>query len=94
MSSNPSLRRSLPVFLMLAALVFTSLPIQAQPVLPSTAVVWRVAVLGEGPFAWFQEILASVRQSGMTKEGVTIDPDGQPHQGASSDEGMSIDPNG
>lgn len=94
MSPKRSLRCRLPVFLLLVASVFTSLPVQAQPVLPSAAVVRRVAVLGENLLSWFRELFASAPQPGMTKEGMSIDPDGQSHQNAASDEGMSIDPNG
>ncbi len=108
MSPNSSLRRSLPVFLfLLAALAFPSPPVQAEPVFASSSVAGRVAVLGEGLFSWFRELFASVRQPGMTKEGVSIDPNGsptkegmsidpngQPQEGALSDEGMTIDPNG
>jgi hypothetical protein len=94
MSPNRSLRSALPVALLLAALVFTSLPVQAAAARRPPAPVWRVAVLGEDALAWLRNLFSGLWLRGSAKEGMTIDPDGQPRPGASSDEGMSIDPNG
>ncbi len=97
MSPNRRLRRSLPLLLLLAALVFAGLPVQAaarrSPARPS-AKIWRVAVLGESAFSWLRNLLMGLWMPAGAKEGMTIDPDGQPHQNAVPDEGMTIDPNG
>jgi len=94
MSPNHRLRRTLPVFLLLAALLFTSLPLQAAAVRHSSARVWKVTAVGEDLLSWLRNLFSGLGMRGIAKEGPTIDPNGNPHQGASSDEGMSIDPNG
>lgn len=90
--------RVLSVFVLLSVLVFANLPAQALPVHRPTP---KVAVLGEGMFAWVRNLLASLGFSGMAKEGMSIDPDGaESPEGVTidpdglSDEGVTIDPNG
>ena len=94
MSPNHRLRRTLPVFLLLAILLCASLPLQAAAVHRPSAVVWKVAVLGEHALSWLRNLLSGLGMRGIAKEGPTIDPNGQPHQSATPDEGMTIDPNG
>ena len=94
MSPNHRLRRTLPVFLLLAILLFASLPLEAAAVHRPSAVAGKVAVLGEGALSWLRNLLSGLGIRGLTKEGVTIDPDGKPNPSTSSDEGMTIDPNG
>lgn len=95
MSPNRSLRRAFPVFLLLVALLFTSLPVHAAPARRD------VAALGEEAIAWIHELLAGLWGRGLAKEGTSIDPNGQPKEGMSidpdgqgNDEGVTIDPNG
>src|SRR5688500_4830 len=78
--------RVLSVFVLLAVFVFASLPAQA---LPHRQPTLKVAVAGEGLFAWVRNLLVSLGFSGMAKEGMSIDPDG-----AESPEGVTIDPDG
>jgi hypothetical protein len=94
MSPNHRLRRSLPTFLLLAALLFAGLPAQAAAVHRPSAVVWKVAVLGEGALSWLRNLFSGLWMRGSAKEGVTIDPDGKPNQTPPPDEGVTIDPNG
>jgi hypothetical protein len=106
MSPNPSPRRGLPVALLLAALVFAGLPIHAQPAQRRLPGIWEVAVSGDAAASWVRDLFARLWMRATTKEGMTIDPDGQKegvsidpdgnaHQEhVSIDEGMSIDPNG
>jgi len=86
MLKNPRLHRALSVLVLLSTLVLASVPAQALPVRQPAP---KVAALGEGLFAWVRNLLASLVLPGMTKEGVTIDPNG-----VESPEGMSIDPDG
>ena len=86
MSQNSHLCRALSVFVLLSAFVLASLPAQA---LPARRPAQKVAVLGEGMFAWVRNLLVRLGLSGMAKEGTSIDPNG-----AKSPEGVMIDPNG
>jgi hypothetical protein len=86
MARNPHLYRVLSMFVLLSAFLFASLPAQALPVHRPAP---KVTALGEGMFAWVRNLLVSLGFSGMSKEGVMIDPDG-----AESPEGVSIDPDG
>jgi len=94
MSPNHRLRRTLPVFLLLAALLSTSLPAQAVAARRPLVPVRKVAILGEDALSWLWNLFSGLWMRGISKEGPSIDPDGQPHQSAPPDEGMSIDPNG
>jgi len=89
MSQNRNACRVFSAFVLLVALVFGSLPAAAQPVREAVSRPWKVAVLGEGAFAWVRGFFAGLW---TRKEGVTIDPNGA--DGLLNDEGMSIDPNG
>ena len=102
MSHNLHHRRGFTVFFLLVVLAFASLPAQARPARRSASVAWKVAVLGEDAFAWVRSLFAGLWTRSMTKEGVTIDPNGgkapegtsiDPNGGL-DDEGMSIDPDG
>lgn len=86
MPRNPRLYRALSVFVLLSVSVFASLPAQALPLRRPAS---KVAVTGEGMFAWVRNLLVSLGFPGMAKEGVMIDPDG-----AESPEGVMIDPDG
>ncbi|HEX9944940.1 MAG TPA: hypothetical protein VGG03_23265 [Thermoanaerobaculia bacterium] len=99
MSPNRRLRRAFPALILLTVLVLASLPAQAQPARRPMTGVWKIAVLGEGALARVRVFLAGLWTQGATKEGVSIDPNGAPTHavdpdGASSDEGTSIDPDG
>ena len=94
MSPNHRLHRTFPVFLLLAALLLSSLPVQAAAARRPPVPAGKVSVLGEDALSWLRKLVIGWWTRGSAKEGVTIDPDGKPIQGASSDEGMSIDPNG
>ncbi len=87
MSRNSRLYRGLTVLALVSAFLFASLPAQA---LPTRRPVPRVAVTGDGMFAWIRSVLVRLGIPGMAKEGVSIDPDGI----VVSDEGVMIDPNG
>lgn len=92
MSHNRNLCRRLPA-LLLAALVFASVPLHAAPS-RLAAPVWRVAVLGERILSWIRGAI-DLGPGNPTKEGMSIDPNGQPTQdGHDGDEGITIDPNG
>jgi hypothetical protein len=84
----------LTVFLLLAALLLGSLPVYAQASRRPSAEVRKIAVLGEGALSWLRRVAASLWQPEMTKEGPSIDPNGQKPGQQGNDEGMSIDPNG
>jgi len=94
MSSNHRLRRTLPVFLLLAILLFASLPLQAAAVHRPLTVTWKVAAIGEDALSWLRNFFSGLGMRGIAKEGPTIDPDGKPHSSTPPDEGMTIDPNG
>ena len=81
MSPNRCLRRKFPALLLLVIL-FASLPADAAPVRR------EVAALGKGVIAWVHELFRNLWMRGATKEGMSIDPDGQ------QKEGMWIDPDG
>lgn len=89
-----STRRSLvfPAFLVLVVLFFGSLPVGAQPARPPLERIRKVAVLGAEALSWMRGVFAGLWQPERTKEGPSIDPDGQP--GQQGDEGVTIDPNG
>ena len=92
--STISRRRSVfTAFLLLAALLFGSLPVRAQASRRHPAEMRKIAVLGESALSWLRLFVASLWHPEMAKEGPSLDPDGQPRQ-QGSDEGMSIDPNG
>lgn len=93
MPHNRSLCRRLPAFL-LAALIFASLPLHAMPARRPEP-VWKFGVLGELALSWVYQVFSLSPENPPSKEGVLIDPDGQPTQeGHDGDEGITIDPNG
>jgi hypothetical protein len=92
MSHNRNACRAFSAFVLLAALLLGSLPVSAQPARRAVSGPWKVAVLGEDAFAWVRSLFAGLWTRSMTKEGMSIDPNGA--DGAFNDEGMSIDPNG
>ena len=99
MSSKPASHRVFFVFVLLAALVLTSLPTQARQVHRSTASRNSVAVSGDTILSGLWRFAVSLWPHGTTKEGMSIDPNGGTHQAGTStgdliDEGTSIDPNG
>lgn len=99
MSSKPASQRIFLIFILLAALVFASLPVQARPVHRPETSRNSVAVSGDNALASLWRFVASLWPQGTTKEGMSIDPNGNTnHTGTSTgdliDEGMSIDPNG
>ena len=93
MSHNLNLRRGFTAFVLLVALLFASLPAQARPTRGAVSGPWKVAVLGEDAFAWVRSLFAGLWTRSVTKEGVTIDPNGGRAR-ALDDEGVLIDPNG
>jgi len=94
MSPNHRLHRTFPVFLLLAALLLSSLPVQAAAARRPPVPAGKVSALGEEALSWLRNLLSGLWMRGSAKEGPTIDPNGQPHQSAPPDEGMSIGPNG
>jgi hypothetical protein len=90
MSPYRSLRRAFTAVLLLA-LFLASAPARAQPA--RSPLSWKAAVLGESALTWVWERLARLWGGEMAKEGMSIDPNGQP-QGQTSDEGPLIDPDG
>lgn len=88
MSPNRSLRCELPAFILLAALLFTSLPVHAASARRSGSALGEVAALGEEAIAWVHDFFGSLWTWGATRERISIAPDGQPK------EGVTIDPNG
>jgi hypothetical protein len=100
MSSKPASQRVFIAFVLLAALVLTSLPAQARPVRRPATGRHSVAVSGDTALSGIWRFVVSLWTRGTSKEGTSIDPDGN-HMGTSTapsgdliDEGMSIDPNG
>ena len=85
-------RRIFPVFLLLAALLFGSLPARAQAARRPAPEMRKITVLGESALSWLRLFVASLWHPEMVKEGITIDPDGQ--LGQQGDEGITIDPDG
>jgi hypothetical protein len=95
MSQNRASRRVFPVLIALAALLLASLPVQARP---SRSGIRAVAASSENRLARLWSYVANLWT--MTKEGMSIDPNGRNGAGATlpagsgDDEGTSIDPNG
>jgi hypothetical protein len=102
MSSKSASRRVFFTFALLAALILASLPTQARTVHRPTTSRTSVAVSGDDGLSGIWRFVVSLWPRGTTKEGTSIDPDGNAnHTGASTnpagdriDEGTSIDPNG
>jgi hypothetical protein len=94
---NSASRRAVFAAFLVLALVLLSLPAQARTVRASGKAHRAVAVLGDNPLGWIRGLAARL---GLTKEGVTVDPNGRDGEGTSldpdgrDDEGMSLDPNG
>lgn len=93
MSTFSRRRHVLTVFLLMAVLLLGSLPVHAQASRRPSVEVRKIAVLGEGALSWLRLFVASLWHPEMAKEGMTIDPNGQPRQ-QENDEGITIDPNG
>jgi hypothetical protein len=98
MPSNRFFHRVFAVFALLAALVLVSIPVQAQEARRPVQRLQAVTVFGDGG-AGIWRFVVSLLPRVMSKEGMTIDPNGgSNHQGAtpntSKDEGPTIDPNG
>jgi hypothetical protein len=99
MPSKSAYRRVFFTFALLAALVLASLPVQARTVHRSTTGHNSVAVSGDDGLSGIWRFVVSLWPRGTTKEGMSIDPDGNSnHTGTSAgdliDEGVLIDPNG
>ena len=102
MSTNRASRRVLTVFTLLVTLVLASLPAQAGTARHPAAARQVVAAFGENSLSRVWSLFVNLWPQGMTKEGVTIDPDGAAHHAGvtispdagRNDEGTSIDPNG
>jgi hypothetical protein len=102
MSTNRASNRVSTVLVLLAALVLTGLPAGAQAARQPAHRLQAVAVFGDGGLAGIWKFFADLLPRGLRKEGMSIDPNGNPnHQGALvtpagtlDDEGPSIDPNG
>ena len=93
MSTSSRLYRVFPLFLLLAALLFGSLPVRAQAARRPAPEIRKITALGETALSWLRLVVASLWQPEMAKEGPSLDPDGQPRQ-QGADEGITIDPNG
>jgi hypothetical protein len=93
MSTSSRRRRAFPVFLLLAALLFGSLPARAQAARRPAPEIRKITALGESALSWLRLFLDSLWRPEVAKEGPSIDPDGQTSQ-QGDDEGMSIDPDG
>ena len=102
MHSKSAYRRIFFSFVLLGALVLASLPAQARTVHRSTAGRNSVAVSGDNALTRLWHLAVSLWPRGTTKEGMSIDPNGNTnHTGTSTnpagdliDEGTSIDPDG
>jgi hypothetical protein len=100
MSQNPASRRVFPVLVVLAALLLASLPAQARPSRPAGSGLQAVAVVENHLARLWSYVVQLWQPSSMTKEGVSIDPNGRNGSGVvlptggGDDEGTSIDPNG
>lgn len=102
MSSKPASQSIFLVCVLLAALVLASLPAQARTPSRPTTSRNSVAVSGDNALASLWRFVASLWPRGTTKEGTSIDPNGNTnHTGTSTnpagdliDEGTSIDPDG
>jgi len=100
MSSKSASHRVFCAFALLAALVLVSLPAEGRPVRRPPASRNSVAVYGDTVLSRLRHFVVRLWPHGATKEGTSIDPDGN-HAGTSTtpsgdliDEGTSIDPNG
>lgn len=99
MSSKSASRRIFFAFALLAALTLASLPAQART---PAARHQAVTVPGDTVLSGIWRFVVSLWPRGTTKEGMSIDPNGNAsHTGASTnpagdliDEGVTIDPNG
>lgn len=102
MSSKSAYRLVVFTFALLAALILASLPAQARTAHHPPASHNPVAVPGDNGLSGIWRFVVSLWPGATTKEGTSIDPDGNAnHTGASTtptgdliDEGTSIDPNG
>jgi hypothetical protein len=98
MSFRNSRRRAVCAFVLVAVL-FSTLPARALP-LDSRFRDDRGAVTSflEAVQRFWRGLWESETSNALRKEGMTIDPNGQPHggtnPGATTDEGTSIDPHG
>jgi hypothetical protein len=98
MSSHHTLRNGVVVTLLLALLAVAGAPVQARTLRPAVERISRVAGLGER--LW--HFLVSLWPRDLSKEGMSIDPNGdRVHEGTSIDpngerpqEGVTIDPDG
>ena len=93
MSMSSHQRRAFPVFLLLAALLFGSLPARAQAARRPAPEMRKITALGESALSRLRLFLTSLWHPERAKEGMTIDPDGQ-KPGQQGDEGITIDPDG
>ena len=102
MPSKSACHRVFFTFSLLAALVLASLPAQARTVRRPATSRNSIAVSGDNGLSGIWRFVVSLWPRGTTKEGMSIDPDGNAnHTGASTnpagdliDEGVLIDPNG
>jgi hypothetical protein len=102
MSSKPASQRVFFAFVLLAALVLASLPAQARTIRHPPVNHNSVAASGDTFLSGIWRFVVSLWSGGTTKEGMSIDPDGNTnHTGASThpagdlaNEGTSIDPDG
>lgn len=92
MSTSSRQCRVFAAFLLLAALLFGSLPVRAQAARRPSTETRKLTALGESALSWMRLFVASLWRPEVAKEGPSIDPNGQPRQ--ASDEGITIDPNG
>lgn len=100
MSSKPASHRVFFVFALLAALVLTGLPAQAQPVRRPAP---SVTVPGHTVLSDLWRFVVRLWPGVTAKEGTSIDPNGSPNHAstpvtptgsATNDEGVTIDPDG
>jgi hypothetical protein len=99
MLSKSAYRPVFFTFALLAALILASLPVQARTVRRPTTSRNSVAASGDNSLSGIWRFVVSLWPRGTTKEGTSIDPDGNAnHTGTSAgdliDEGVTIDPNG
>jgi hypothetical protein len=102
MPSKSAYSRVFFAFVLLATLVFASLPAEGRPVRRSATDRHSVAVPGYSTLSGIWRFVVNLWPRGTTKEGMSIDPDGNVnHTGTSTnpagdltDEGVLIDPNG
>jgi hypothetical protein len=102
MSSKSASHRVFFAFVLLAAFILASLPAQARTIRRPTTSRNSVAVSGDNTLTSLWRFVVSLWLRGTTKEGMSIDPNGNTnHTGTSAnpagdliDEGTSIDPDG